>query len=101
MKTFLYKLVIIIAVIFFVDYGAGIIFSKLYGTARSGLAYKENYIFNNSNEDILVFGSSRAEYHYIPEIIYKETGLSTYNVGREGAGIFFHYSVLLATVLAP
>jgi hypothetical protein len=98
MKTFIYKIIILIVIICGIDYLVGFVFSNLYKKAKSGIAYKENYIFKETNQDLLIFGSSRAEYHYIPAIISDETGMTTYNVGREGAGIYFHYAVLLATL---
>jgi hypothetical protein len=98
MKTFIYKIIILIVIICGIDYLVGFVFSNLYKNAKSGIAYKENYIFNETNQDLLIFGSSRAEYHYIPAIISDETGMTTYNVGREGSGIYFHYAVLLATL---
>jgi len=36
------------------------------------------------NADLLVCGSSRGQTHYDAQILSKETGLSTYNVGRNG-----------------
>jgi len=98
MKRFIYKVLLLVFVVICVDLSAGFVFSNLFSKAKSGIAYKENYIFNKTNEDLLIFGSSRAEHHYIPEILQNETKINTYNVGREGAGIFFHYAVFLSTL---
>jgi hypothetical protein len=98
MRAFIYKVLLFIFIVICVDFFTGFVFSSLFAKAKSGIAYKENYIFNKTNEAFLIFGSSRAEHHYIPEIISNETAIKSYNVGREGAGIFFHYAVLLSTL---
>ena len=98
MKAFIFKILLFATVIFLVDFFAGIVLDKLYKNAQSGVALQENYIFNETKEDVLIFGSSRAAFHYIPGIISKETGYSVYNVGREGTGIYFHNVLLLATL---
>jgi hypothetical protein len=53
---------------------------------------------SKTNHDVLIFGSSRAAYHYIPKILKDSLGFSVYNCGREGSGIYYHYGVLLATL---
>jgi len=42
----------------------------------------------------LVFGSSRANHHYVPRIIEEEINMDYYNVGRDGSFIPYHYAVL-------
>jgi hypothetical protein len=98
MRAFIYKVLLFVLIVFCIDFFTGFLFSNLYQKAKSGIAFKENYIFNKSNEELLIYGSSRAEHHYVSEIIENETSLTTYNLGRQGAGIFFHYSVFLATL---
>ena len=46
------------------------------------------------NYDVVILGSSRAQYHYNPEIIRSISGLSCYNYGSSGKNIFFDYAVL-------
>lgn len=46
---------------------------------------KLNTIFLKKNDfENIIIGSSRSESHFDPEIIKKETGLGTYNMGMEG-----------------
>lgn len=92
------KALLFILVIVFIDVSSGFLFDALYSNAKSGVAYQENQIFNQTNDSILIFGSSRAAFHYKPDIITQKTGLSCYNDGREGMGIYFHYATLLATL---
>ncbi len=80
------------------DYSAGHLLDWLYKNSKSGVAYQENYTFNKTNQDILIFGSSRAAFHFKADLIEQNTGFSTYNAGREGVGIYYHYALLLATL---
>ena len=41
--------------------------------------------------DLVIFGSSRAESHYDPEIIAKETGFSVFNAGVAAQHLLFHF----------
>jgi hypothetical protein len=95
---YIYKITIVLIIVVFVDVLSGLMFEKVYQKSPSGICYQENYIMNKTNQDLLVFGSSRAAYHYIPKILKDSLGLSVYNCGREGSGIYYHYGVLLATL---
>ena len=97
-KKFIYKILIIIVLVLCADFGSGKILEKLYQSCKSGVCYQENYIMRKTNQDLLVFGSSRAAYHYIPSILKDTLGISVYNCGREGTGIYYHYGVLLGTL---
>ncbi len=97
-KKFIYKIFILIAIIFCVDFASGRFLEKFYKSAKSGICYQENYVMRRTNQDLLIFGSSRAAYHYVPSIIKDTLGISVYNCGREGTGIYYHYGVLLGTL---
>jgi hypothetical protein len=56
------------------------------------------YTFNETSEDILIFGSSRAEHHYVPEIISKSTGCTSYNCGLGGQFLTFSYIQISETL---
>jgi len=44
-----------------------------------------------ANQEILIYGSSRAQHHYLPDTITKYTGLSCYNCGIGGQGPIFSF----------
>ncbi len=46
-----------------------------------------------NKSDILIFGSSRAESHYVPSVFQNELGLSTYNCGFKGSNSIYDYSL--------
>jgi hypothetical protein len=99
-KNFInYKVIIILLLGFFImDQIGGFLILKLFDNSKSGITLKEKVIFFETNEDVLFFGSSRAAFHYVPEIFEEKIPLSYYNAGREGTGIFFHYALLIATI---
>ena len=43
---------------------------------------------------ILIFGSSRANRHYVPEVFEEAWDLDYHNVARDGTGVFYHYAIL-------
>lgn len=96
--SILKKALLFVIVLVAIDVCSGFIFDALYSNSKSGVAYQENQVFNKTNDSILIFGSSRAAFHYKPDIISEKTGLTCYNAGREGMGIYFHYAALLATL---
>lgn len=81
-----------------IDFGFGVGCRYLIKHAKGGHTRTHEYVANHCDEDILVFGSSHAIHHYVPEIIADSLGMSCYNCGAEGNGILFLYSrYLMAT----
>lgn len=89
MKKGFIKVLIFVIIIIVSDKSIGGICKKLYEKSNDFGIFKLRYTLNSANEDILVFGSSRAEYHFIPAIIKEKTGLSVYNCGIGGADLLF------------
>lgn len=75
---------------FIVDRGVGLGMKYMQEHAKGGYIGHHNKIIN-SNEDILIFGSSRAIHHYNPQIIKDSLGMSCYNCGQDGNGIILFY----------
>jgi hypothetical protein len=51
-----------------------------------------------TNSKALIFGSSRANHHYHPQVLEEELGISTYNTGRDGNFILYNTAVLKSTL---
>lgn len=96
MRTFVIKVLLFFAIIAFIDVLWGEIMNTALATTEKGDWGRRNYIINKANEDILIFGSSRAIHHYDPRIISDSLGLSCYNCAEEGCGIMLHYPRLKA-----
>ena len=93
MKKFLFKILLLSIIIFVTDKSIGCIFKFLQHHSKGGDTGTMEYIANNMNEDILIFGSSRAIHHYDPRIIADSLLESCYNCGRDGNGIIFSYGM--------
>lgn len=91
MKRFVIKLLYFLAILFVLDRGFGLSMKYLQDHAKGGYVGHHNYILNQANEEILIFGSSRALHHYNPQIIEDSLRMSCYNCGQDGNGIVLFY----------
>jgi hypothetical protein len=89
------KVLLFLILLIFLDFVVGEIIFSLYKKAKFGVSAQEYYSMMKTNEELLIFGSSRAAYHFNPDIISKNTNLTAYNLGREGLGIHYHHALLL------
>ncbi|MES2848242.1 MAG: hypothetical protein V4685_04260, partial [Bacteroidota bacterium] len=72
----------------------GKLLKHFYFKQTSGVMYRTTYSIEKTTAPLLVFGSSKANHHYTPEVFEKELGMEYYNTGRDGSHIFYHYAVL-------
>ncbi len=79
---------------FISDFLVGKTLKYFYFQTSSGLLQRTTFSIEKTEADILVFGTSRANHHYDAKLIEEETGLSTYNTGRDGNFIFYQTAVL-------
>lgn len=93
---FFLKAILFLLLVIMIDVAIGNILSYYYFKQESGLQYRSTYSIEKTTAEILVFGSSRANHHYKPEVIEKELNLTYYNVGRDGSSILYHKAVLNA-----
>lgn len=91
MKKFIVRLFVLALLLVGLDVSFGMVMDYMYQQAKSGATSKSTYIANKTNEDILIFGSSRAVHHYNPQIIEDSLGMSCYNCGYDGNGILLNY----------
>lgn len=92
MESFLKKLVLFSVIMMVTDIIVGVSSQMLIKSAKSGDTYRNEYIVNGMNADILIFGSSRAIHHYVPQIFEDSLGMTCYNCGSNGMGIIFSYA---------
>lgn len=62
--------------------------------SKGGGTRSRYYVCKESNEDVLIFGSSRAKHHYVPDIIEDSLRMTCYNAGEDGNGIIYGYGLL-------
>jgi hypothetical protein len=92
--SLLLKTLVFLVILFLLDFVIGNILGNLYSKQKPGDIYRATYSLDSTKADILIFGSSRANHHYIPPIFKKRMNLSCYNTGRDGQSIFYNYAIL-------
>lgn len=95
MKKFIFKIIIIFTIVAILDYFFGVVMGHVVNNINVGGQGRDNYICNVAEEDILVFGSSRAVHHYNSTILEDSLGMSCYNCGEEANGFILSYGRLL------
>ncbi len=85
-------LVVFVVLFFAIDLSFGWVMKSVFPGITFGTYGKVNKSLD-AGEQILIFGSSRAEHHYNPEIITGVTGKSCYNTGLGGYGLFYNYAL--------
>jgi hypothetical protein len=90
------NLVFLFLIVFLFDRAGGAILRHFYFSQTSGLGYRTTYSIDSTNADILVFGSSRANHHYVPEVFEDSLKMSFYNTGRDGNFLLYNYAIFKA-----
>ncbi len=93
MKKFLLKVGLFFLALIIVDRALGMVFAYMGEHAKGGYVGHHVYVTDKANEDILIFGSSRAFHHYNPQIISDSLGMTCYNCGQDGNGIVLFYGL--------
>lgn len=94
MKKYLSKIVLFFLTVAVFDVLFGIACQYMNDHSKGGGVKSRYYVCKESNEDVLVFGSSRAKHHYVPDIIEDSLGMTCYNTGEDGNGIILCYGFL-------
>ncbi|WP_157972898.1 SGNH/GDSL hydrolase family protein [Aureibaculum luteum] len=94
LKKIIINIILIVLTIFILDFSIGKVLKHFYFKAVGGTNYEITYALEKTKADVLIFGSSRANHHYIPKIIKDSLGLTCYNTGRDGAVLLYQNAVL-------
>jgi hypothetical protein len=95
---FIFSILSLLLFIGISDQLIGRFLKQYYFKQKSGLYYRTTYAIDSTKADILIFGSSRANHHYVPEIFEDSLNMSFYNCGREGNFLLYNYAVFKAIV---
>lgn len=98
-RKIILNIALVLLVVFVLDKALGSTLRYFYFRESSGLHYRTTYSMDSTSEDILIFGSSRANHHYVPEVFADSLHMRFYNTGRDGNGIFYQVA-LLRSILA-
>ena len=94
MKKYISKIILFFVVVAVLDVLFGIVCQYMNDHCKGGGIKSRHYVCKESNEDVLVFGSSRAKHHYVPDIIEDSLDVTCYNTGEDGNGIILCYGFL-------
>lgn len=94
MKKYLIKIILFFVAVVVVDILFGVACQYMNDHSKGGGVKSRYYVCKESTEDVLVFGSSRAKHHYVPDVIEDSLGMTCYNTGEDGNGIILCYGFL-------
>lgn len=93
MKKFLSLCILLVLIVFFIDTISGFALRYFQNQSTGGDTGRIKYVVHKVNQQVLVFGSSRAHYHYNPDIIADSLKMSCYDCGQNGMGEIYFYAV--------
>lgn len=94
MKRFIIRIIIFFFIVLGIDIVTGLVFDYLNAHAKSGTSKRMYSLCIKDKHDVIIMGSSRALYHYVPEIFEDTLKLDCYNAGFGGNGILLQYGIL-------
>lgn len=95
MKKFLYNLFVFFLLVLVIDISFGSLMKYVNSHADCDDIGRDNYICNDMNAEVLVFGSSRAHHHYNTVMMTDSLNVTCFNCGEDGYGIILAYGRLL------
>jgi len=96
-----YKLLILLVIMFVVDRAGGAAMAYFFEKEPLGDAAAFSHAIENPQEDILIYGSSRALHTYDPHVFQETTGLSCFNCGRNASTIIYHSAIVSSALHQP
>ncbi len=90
---FFLRLVLILFLVLIIDRGVGMILSHYYFHQHRGEESKITFIIDSTVADVVIFGSSRADHHYVPEIFENRLHYSCFNAGADGNYLLYSYAL--------
>ena len=94
MKKYFINILLFFIIVVAIDVLYGVALQYMNNHAKGGAIGNRYYVCKKSNDDVLIFGSSRAKHHYVPRVIEDTLGVTCYNAGEDGNGIILSYGYL-------
>ncbi len=94
MKKLFVSLSFVVIGLFVVDRIGGKLMWLAYQNTYNTVCYRTRHLASDVKSDVLMLGSSRCVYHYVPSIISDSISMSVYNGGFAGSCIYSYYMVL-------
>ncbi len=87
---FVLTAVIFVGGLFLVDRGVATLLDFAFSFTTTGEGSGQaNSALANRDRDVVFFGSSRARQQFDPQVVHDEIGLSAYNAGANGQGLYY------------
>lgn len=93
-RSFLTTILVIVVSFVLVDMAFGLFMDKALTRTKGGVTGNLVYINTQLDDSVVVFGSSRANHHYVPGVLQDSLGVTVYNCGIDGNGILMAYCLL-------
>lgn len=93
LRRFLVRIALLCALLFMLDRLVGWGAEALFMKTRDGDTGGQINALLADRSDIVVFGDSRAEAHYVPEILRASLGAATFNAGMKGSNTLAQYAL--------
>ncbi len=93
LKSFFYSCGVFVLVFIAGDQAVGLYLEYLLEHQKKGDFHEMAYALGAVDEEVLIFGSSRAVRHYDPNIIDDSLKLSTFNIGKVGNTLLYSDAV--------
>jgi len=97
-SRFFLRLALVASILLIFDKGTGFLLKHYYFSQEYGKESQTTYIIDSTVADILVFGSSRASHHYVPEVFERRLHETFFNTGKDGNYILSSYAILKSVV---
>lgn len=95
MKKFIISFLFIIVGLFIVDRIGGLAMWWVNQNSQDASAPKIKYVASEADEDVILMGTSRCNFHYVPSVIKDSIGMTVYNGGIDASdNIYFQYILL-------
>ncbi|RKN00153.1 hypothetical protein D7035_23590, partial [Aquimarina sp. AD1] len=76
-----------------VDVLLGIVSNQIFFLQETGKYARANHTIYETEAEVLIFGSSHAHRHYVPEVLEKQLHTTAYNAGAEGQQLLYHLAM--------
>lgn len=97
-KNILFIILGVIIAFLMIDNLVGYVFKVVYNNTKYGVIHRQNYCLNESNDDILILGSSEAAHNYVSSVFEDSLGMTCFNAGSDGMCIYYYYTVLACRI---
>ncbi|MBQ7691804.1 MAG: SGNH/GDSL hydrolase family protein [Muribaculaceae bacterium] len=94
MKRFFIILLCAAALLACADRLIGHALQRWQDATTAGETGRLNWVLHEVEAPVVVFGTSRALHHYVPQVLSDSTGLEVANCGFEGLGIMTNYALI-------